>query len=155
MFLNTCCTDAGMVSTWTDWTCKDECGYTEEYRNRTCEADPAYADNPDYCPHECQESLTDETKCDAGCCPRKLTLLLCKYQILTQSYLQNWAAIYMIKCIGQMKCALQDSTFRAIELVSWAQFMNNYCLNLLCSASMCHNNVQWVAEHSFQVLLKV
>ena len=61
--------DVGVLSTWTTWTCEDSCGYTKEFRNRTCD------DNPDYdyylyreCPPSCDGELWEEVECDAGCC---------------------------------------------------------------------------------------
>jgi len=56
------------VSEWSTWTCIDSCGYTTEYRNRTCENNPDYKGYPEHCPPVCNEDLSEEAECDAGCC---------------------------------------------------------------------------------------
>ena len=62
--------DKGKVSEWSTWECVDSCGYTVEFRNRTCENDPRFEDYENCLP-ECDEDLSEEVECDAGCCPRK------------------------------------------------------------------------------------
>ena len=59
--------DVGVLSEWTTWTCEDSCGYTTEYRNRTCLNDPDYYYYHS-CPPSCDGPFSEENECDAGCC---------------------------------------------------------------------------------------
>ena len=55
---------------WTSWECIDTCGVTVEFRNRTCEPDPAVS-HP--CDVTCPGKASEEIECYAGCCPREST----------------------------------------------------------------------------------